>query len=107
MMMEDHQPLTSPDGSSQRNPPGTCSSLKNSEDCPEDAEQNVPRDHQESCGGRRSGEEIPSSVTEEGSKRKGRSRRRPPSSPCGKVEDNQSHLSRKEGNHGDKRKIFM
>ncbi|XP_071989850.1 uncharacterized protein [Engystomops pustulosus] len=68
MMMEDHQPLTSPDGSSQRNPPERCPSSEDFKDHPE-----VPLDHQvlhvgsfqESCGGRRSGEEIPSSVTEE------------------------------------------
>ncbi|XP_071995377.1 uncharacterized protein [Engystomops pustulosus] len=75
---------------------------------------------QESCGGRRSGEEIPSSVTEED-----KTVFQPPpsialmqqlvnkiprgshlsSSPCGEDEDNQLYLSTKEGNREDKRQF--
>ncbi|XP_071995434.1 oocyte zinc finger protein XlCOF8.4-like [Engystomops pustulosus] len=63
IMMEDHQPLTSPDGSSQRNPPERCPSPGDSRDitqeperCPspddsqnikEKPEENIPLDHQE------------------------------------------------------------
>ncbi|KAG9469155.1 hypothetical protein GDO78_021112 [Eleutherodactylus coqui] len=44
-MMEDQQPLTSPDGSSQRNPPERCPSPLYSQDCPEE-EEHVPLYHQ-------------------------------------------------------------
>ncbi|XP_066451495.1 gastrula zinc finger protein XlCGF66.1-like isoform X1 [Eleutherodactylus coqui] len=47
VMMEDHQPLPSPDGSSQRNPPERCHSPLYSQDCPEE-EEHVPLYHQES-----------------------------------------------------------
>ncbi|XP_071995335.1 uncharacterized protein [Engystomops pustulosus] len=144
IMMEDHQPLTSPGGCSQRNQPDRCPRPENSQDCPEDPEQNIPQDHQEiistkfppsgsfcrslrykiisghlflfshvprleslqkSCGGRRSGEEIPSSVTEEEHESKRGFHGRPPSSPSGEVEDNQSHISTGEGNLRDKMKF--
>ncbi|KAM3933619.1 uncharacterized protein RB166_001365 [Leptodactylus fuscus] len=45
VMMEDQQPLTSPDGSSQRNPPERCPSPPYSQDCKEEKE-NVPLDPQ-------------------------------------------------------------
>ncbi|XP_073525043.1 uncharacterized protein [Phyllobates terribilis] len=45
VMMEDHQPLTSPDGSSPRNPPERSPSPLYSQDRPEE-KQNVPLDHQ-------------------------------------------------------------
>ncbi|XP_044140940.1 zinc finger protein OZF-like [Bufo gargarizans] len=41
LIMENHEPLTSPDGSSQRNPPERCPSPLYSQDCPEE-KQNVP-----------------------------------------------------------------
>ncbi|XP_073412402.1 uncharacterized protein [Dendrobates tinctorius] len=44
-MMEDHRSITSPDGSSPRNPPERCPSPLDSQDRPE-KEENVPRDHQ-------------------------------------------------------------
>ncbi|XP_040282542.1 zinc finger protein 793-like isoform X5 [Bufo bufo] len=46
IMMENHQSLTSPDGSSQRNPPESCPSPLCPQDCPEE-KQNVPLDHQD------------------------------------------------------------
>ncbi|XP_071989490.1 uncharacterized protein [Engystomops pustulosus] len=114
IMMEDHQPLTSPDGSSQRNPPERCPSPQYSQNVKEEPEENIPLDHQvlhfgafqESCGGRRSGEEIPSSVTEEGDEGTRGSHGRPPSSPCGEVEENRSHFSMEEGNHGNERQFL-
>ncbi|XP_066451498.1 gastrula zinc finger protein XlCGF66.1-like [Eleutherodactylus coqui] len=45
IMMEDQQHLTSPDGSSQRNPPERCPSPLYSQDCPEE-EEHVPLYHQ-------------------------------------------------------------
>ncbi|XP_040286677.1 zinc finger protein 420-like [Bufo bufo] len=50
IMMENPQSLTSPDGSSQRNPPEICPSPLYSQDCPEE-KPNIPLDHQESYGG--------------------------------------------------------
>ncbi|XP_040286660.1 uncharacterized protein LOC120999704 isoform X2 [Bufo bufo] len=50
VMMENHQPLTSPDGSTKRNPPERCPSPQYSQDCPEE-KQNIPLDHQDSSGG--------------------------------------------------------
>ncbi|XP_044137846.1 oocyte zinc finger protein XlCOF8.4-like isoform X2 [Bufo gargarizans] len=44
VMMENHQPLTSPDESRQRNPPERCPSPQYSQDCPQE-KQNVPLDH--------------------------------------------------------------
>ncbi|XP_040278897.1 gastrula zinc finger protein XlCGF48.2-like isoform X13 [Bufo bufo] len=45
VMMKDHQPLTSPDGSSRGNTPERCPSPLYSQYCPEE-KQNVPLDHQ-------------------------------------------------------------
>ncbi|XP_066451502.1 oocyte zinc finger protein XlCOF8.4-like [Eleutherodactylus coqui] len=64
IMMEDMQPLTSPDGSSQTNPPERCPSPLYSQDCPEE-EEHVPLDHQESSGGITSGLYKPVSVNDE------------------------------------------
>ncbi|XP_066451492.1 gastrula zinc finger protein XlCGF57.1-like [Eleutherodactylus coqui] len=61
VMMEDTQPLISPDGSSQRNPPEGCPSPLYSQDCPEE-EEHVPPDHQDISGGTMSGVGNPISV---------------------------------------------
>ncbi|XP_040286177.1 zinc finger protein OZF-like [Bufo bufo] len=61
VMMENHQALTSPDGSSQRNPPERCPSPQYSQDCPEE-KPNIPLDHQESSGGTKHGLENPISL---------------------------------------------
>ncbi|XP_040294056.1 zinc finger protein 773-like isoform X1 [Bufo bufo] len=45
VIMEDHQPLSSPAGSSEGNLPERCLSLLYSADCPE-VDENVPQDHQ-------------------------------------------------------------
>ncbi|XP_044146366.1 zinc finger protein OZF-like isoform X2 [Bufo gargarizans] len=50
IMMENHQSLTSPDGSNQRNSPERCPSPQYSQDCPEE-KPNIPLDHQESSDG--------------------------------------------------------
>ncbi|KAG9471767.1 hypothetical protein GDO78_022951 [Eleutherodactylus coqui] len=65
VMMEDQQPLTSPDGSSQRNPPERCPSPLYSQDCPEEKEH-VPPDHQEISGRMTSGLDEPISVSVNG-----------------------------------------
>ncbi|XP_056411870.1 zinc finger protein 420-like [Hyla sarda] len=57
IMMGDHRPLPSPDGSGQRNPPERCPRPLDPQDCPEET-QNVPPDHQESDGGGTSGFEY-------------------------------------------------
>ncbi|XP_040286583.1 uncharacterized protein LOC120999656 isoform X2 [Bufo bufo] len=62
VMMENHQSLTSPEGSSQRNPPERCPSPQYSQDCPEE-KPNIPLDHQESSGETTSGLEKPISVS--------------------------------------------
>ncbi|XP_044146455.1 gastrula zinc finger protein XlCGF17.1-like [Bufo gargarizans] len=62
VMMENHQSLTSPDGSRQRNPPERCPSPLYSQDCPEET-QNVPLDHQEFIDGTASELEEPISVS--------------------------------------------
>ncbi|XP_044140198.1 zinc finger protein OZF-like isoform X2 [Bufo gargarizans] len=67
IIMKDHQPLTSPDESSRRNPPERCPSPLYSQDCPEE-NQNIPPDHQlgflhESYGEMISGLEKPISVS--------------------------------------------
>ncbi|XP_044146346.1 oocyte zinc finger protein XlCOF7.1-like isoform X3 [Bufo gargarizans] len=62
IMMENHQSLTSPDGSSQRNPLERCPSPQYSQDCPEE-KPNIPLDHQETTGELRSGLEKPVSVS--------------------------------------------
>ncbi|XP_040269074.1 oocyte zinc finger protein XlCOF8.4-like, partial [Bufo bufo] len=64
-MMENHQSLTSPDGSSQNNPPERCPSPQYSQDCPEE-KPNIPLDHQESFGETMSGLEKPGSVSVKG-----------------------------------------
>ncbi|XP_066450929.1 zinc finger protein 420-like [Eleutherodactylus coqui] len=64
VMIEDQQPLTSPDGSSERNPPERCPSPLYSQDCPEE-EEHVPPDHQESSGETTSGLNKPASVNGE------------------------------------------
>ncbi|KAG9468226.1 hypothetical protein GDO78_023189 [Eleutherodactylus coqui] len=66
VMMEDQQPLTSLDGSSQRNPPERCPSPLYSQDCPEEKEH-VPLDHQESSEVTMSGLDKPISVSVKGS----------------------------------------
>ncbi|KAM4045565.1 uncharacterized protein ACNLHF_009426 [Anomaloglossus baeobatrachus] len=65
VMMENLQPLTSPDGSSPRNPPERSPSPLYSQDPPEE-KQNVPLDHQESVGGTMSGHENPLSMSVNG-----------------------------------------
>ncbi|XP_044140148.1 zinc finger protein 501-like isoform X2 [Bufo gargarizans] len=60
VMMKDHQPLTSSDESSSRNPPERCPSPLYFQECPEE-KQNVLLDHQESYGGMTSGPENPTS----------------------------------------------
>ncbi|XP_077155424.1 uncharacterized protein LOC143817845 [Ranitomeya variabilis] len=65
VMMEDHQPLTSPAGSSPRNPPERSPSPLYSQDRPEE-KQNVLLDHQESHGGTTSGHEKPVSKSVNG-----------------------------------------
>ncbi|XP_066450522.1 zinc finger protein 208-like [Eleutherodactylus coqui] len=67
-MMEDEQPLTSPDGYSQRNPPERCPSPLYSQDCPEE-EEHVPLDHQESSGETTRGLDKPISVPVNGEER--------------------------------------
>ncbi|XP_044146451.1 oocyte zinc finger protein XlCOF6.1-like [Bufo gargarizans] len=68
VMMENHQSLTSPDGSTKRNPPERCPSPLYSQDCPEE-KPNVPLDHQESSDGTTSGLEKPVSVSVNGEDR--------------------------------------
>ncbi|XP_066444544.1 zinc finger protein 436-like isoform X2 [Eleutherodactylus coqui] len=91
-MMEDHRPLTSPDGSSQRNPPERWPSPPYSQDCPEE-KHNVPPDHQESCGGILSGLGAPPSVT--GEDGISRSNQHLLLSPGFEVEDNQLRSDQK------------
>ncbi|XP_077138177.1 gastrula zinc finger protein XlCGF66.1-like [Ranitomeya variabilis] len=62
VMMEDHWSITSPDGSSPRNPPERSPSPLYSQDRPE-KEENVPRDHQESSGETTKGFVKPTSVS--------------------------------------------
>ncbi|XP_077155010.1 gastrula zinc finger protein XlCGF66.1-like [Ranitomeya variabilis] len=62
VMMEDHQPLTSPDGSSPRNPPERSPSPLYSQDRPEE-KQNVLLDHQEDHGDTTTGLDKPLSET--------------------------------------------
>ncbi|XP_040278883.1 oocyte zinc finger protein XlCOF7.1-like isoform X3 [Bufo bufo] len=50
-MIKDHQPLTSPDGSSRRNPPERCPNPLYSPDCPQE-KQNVLLDNEEIYGGK-------------------------------------------------------
>ncbi|XP_073412527.1 LOW QUALITY PROTEIN: uncharacterized protein [Dendrobates tinctorius] len=64
-MMEDHRSITSPDGSSPRNPPERCPSPLYSQDRPE-KEENVPRDHQENSSGTTCGPENITSVSVKG-----------------------------------------
>ncbi|XP_069811507.1 oocyte zinc finger protein XlCOF8.4-like isoform X2 [Dendropsophus ebraccatus] len=64
VMMEDQQPLTSLDGSSQRNPTERCPSPLDSQDCQEE-QQHVPLDHQESDVGMTHELEKPVSVDDE------------------------------------------
>ncbi|XP_069624432.1 zinc finger protein 829-like [Ranitomeya imitator] len=59
-MMEDHRTITSPDGSSLRNPKERCPSPLYSQDRPE-KEEDVPRDHQESPGRTVNGLKTPTS----------------------------------------------
>ncbi|KAG9466644.1 hypothetical protein GDO78_016320 [Eleutherodactylus coqui] len=47
IMMEDHQPLISQDGSSKRNPPERCPSPLDSEDCPEEDQYELQDDQDE------------------------------------------------------------
>ncbi|XP_073412406.1 uncharacterized protein [Dendrobates tinctorius] len=60
-MMEDHRSITSPDGSSPRNPPERCPSPLYSQECLK-KEEDVFLDHQESFGGMMSGFENPTPV---------------------------------------------
>ncbi|XP_044140164.1 gastrula zinc finger protein XlCGF57.1-like isoform X4 [Bufo gargarizans] len=62
IMMKDHQPLTSLDESSRRNPTERCPSPLYLQDWPEE-KKNVPLDHQEIYGGMTSGPENPTSVS--------------------------------------------
>ncbi|XP_073527852.1 gastrula zinc finger protein XlCGF66.1-like [Phyllobates terribilis] len=62
VMVENHPSITSPDGSSPRNPPERCPSPLYSQDRPE-KEENVPRDHQESSGEITRGLENPTSAS--------------------------------------------
>ncbi|XP_040286615.1 zinc finger protein 436-like [Bufo bufo] len=68
IMMENHQPLTSPDGSTKRNPPQRCPSPLYSQDCPEE-KQKIPLNHQESSDGTTSGLEKPVSASVNGEDR--------------------------------------
>ncbi|XP_069810370.1 oocyte zinc finger protein XlCOF7.2-like isoform X2 [Dendropsophus ebraccatus] len=61
VMMEDQPPLTSPDGSSQRNPPERCPRPLYSQDCKEE-QQHVPLDHQKNNAATMSVLEKPTSV---------------------------------------------
>ncbi|XP_044146438.1 oocyte zinc finger protein XlCOF8.4-like [Bufo gargarizans] len=65
IMMENPQSLTSPDESSQRNPPERCPSPPYSQDCPEE-KPNIPLDHQEMSGEMTSGLEDPGSESVKG-----------------------------------------
>ncbi|XP_069615635.1 zinc finger protein 1 homolog [Ranitomeya imitator] len=65
VMMENHRLLTSPDGSSPRNPPERSPSPLYSQDRPEE-KQNVLLDHQESHCGAMSGPEKPLSMSVNG-----------------------------------------
>ncbi|XP_073529667.1 uncharacterized protein [Phyllobates terribilis] len=65
VMVENHPSITSPDGSSPRNPPERCPSPLYSQDRPE-KEENVPRDHQESSGGTTIGLKAPTSASVSG-----------------------------------------
>ncbi|XP_075122548.1 uncharacterized protein LOC142196233 [Leptodactylus fuscus] len=92
VMMEDQQPLTSPDGSSPRNPPERCPRPPYSQEFKEEKE-NFPLDPQESEDSRTtSGLEIPISVSE-----KDTDRTSGPVllSPGYKVEENEIEIDKK------------
>ncbi|XP_044140155.1 zinc finger protein 2 homolog isoform X2 [Bufo gargarizans] len=65
VLMKDHQPLTSPDESSRRNPSERCPSPLYSQDSPQE-KQNVPLDHQENYDGPTNGPEKPVSESVNG-----------------------------------------
>ncbi|XP_069615629.1 gastrula zinc finger protein XlCGF57.1-like isoform X1 [Ranitomeya imitator] len=92
VMMEDHQPLTSPDGSSPRNPSERSPSPLYYQDSPE--EKNLPLDHQESHGGIMSGCEKPLTMSENGEDWMKRSQRNHHSCPYDEVVDNQSQIGK-------------
>ncbi|XP_077137538.1 LOW QUALITY PROTEIN: uncharacterized protein LOC143803641 [Ranitomeya variabilis] len=86
-MMEDHRSITSPDGSSPRNPPERSPSPLYSQDRPE-KEEDVPRDHQESSGGTTIGLETPTSASVTGEDETRDSNGHQLLSPYFEVEDN-------------------
>ncbi|KAM4045564.1 uncharacterized protein ACNLHF_009425 [Anomaloglossus baeobatrachus] len=98
VMMENLQPLTSPDGSSPRNPPERSPSPLYSQDPPEE-KPNVPLDHQESVGGTTSGHGHPLSMSVNGEDWMRRSHTNLISSPFYEVADNQSQIGKSSTGH--------
>ncbi|XP_075193790.1 uncharacterized protein LOC142292357 [Anomaloglossus baeobatrachus] len=98
VMMENLQPLTSPDGSSPRNPPERSPSPLYSQDPPEE-KPNVLLDHQESVGGTTSGHGNPLSMSVNGEEWMRRSQTKLISSPCHEVADNQSQIGKSSTGH--------
>ncbi|XP_044146388.1 gastrula zinc finger protein XlCGF57.1-like [Bufo gargarizans] len=86
-VMMENQSLTSPDGSSQRNPPERCPSPLYFQDCPQE-KRNVPLDHQESSGGTTSELKKPGSVSANGANRMRVYHKDFPLSSYDKAEDN-------------------
>ncbi|XP_056415796.1 oocyte zinc finger protein XlCOF8.4-like [Hyla sarda] len=97
VMMEDHQSLTSPDGSSSINPPERCPRPLYPQDCKEE-EEDIPLDHQvlnvgsvqESSGGTRRELEEPRSMSENGEELIRHPQEHFLLSPYTEVEDDQS-----------------
>ncbi|KAM4044706.1 uncharacterized protein ACNLHF_008581 isoform 1-T4 [Anomaloglossus baeobatrachus] len=99
VMMENLQPLTSPDGSSPRNPPERSPSPLYSQDPPEE-KQNVPLDHQEGHGYETNECEKPLSVLVNGDDWMRSSHENLISSPYYEVYDNQSQFGKSSTGHG-------
>ncbi|XP_040278921.1 oocyte zinc finger protein XlCOF8.4-like isoform X3 [Bufo bufo] len=104
VIMKDHQPLTSLDESSGRNPPERCPSPLYSQDCPEE-KQNILLDHQfphvldiessqESYGGMTIGPENLKSESVDDEERTRRSDAHLVLSPAYTVEENQSQIGK-------------
>ncbi|XP_077155005.1 gastrula zinc finger protein XlCGF66.1-like [Ranitomeya variabilis] len=98
VMMENHQPLISPDGSSPRNPPERSPSPLYSQDRPEE-KQNVLLDHQEVHGHKINELEKPLSVVVNGECWKRSCHETLFSSPNYDIDNNQSQIEKSTTGH--------